>query len=131
MISAEQVHDDVDTILNTFESIGITENIWVGDGITNCLPRSTSRLEEILAKRDSFNGAGLAPFKVYAWTLDRSSTMKRYLQLGVDAIIVNYPSRMDAVVRNEFPNSLSLATRATDPWERIKASEAISPVTSK
>ena len=115
----------VDEILDTFDRLGIKENIWIGDGITNCLPRSTTRLEKILAKRDSYSGSGLAPFKVYAWTFDKKSSMRKYLQLGVDAIIANYPNRMKDLVEDEFHNSLSLATHATDPWERIKASEAI------
>ena len=118
----------VDEILNTFDELGIRENIWIGDGTINCLPRSTSRLEKILAKRDSYDGSGLAPFKVYAWTFDRTSSMRKYLQLGVDAIIANYPSRMKALVENEFHDSLTLATRATNPWERIKASEAFPPL---
>lgn len=117
---------DVDVILNTFESIGITDNIWVGDGITNCLPRDIKRLKTLLAKRDS--AAGLAPHKVFAWTLDTESTMREYLQLGVDAIIVNFPDRMKNVVENQFSDSLYFATSATDPWERIKASEAIPPL---
>ena len=117
---------DIDAILNTFAELGIRKNIWIGDGITNCFLRSTSRLKKIIAKRDSY-GVGLAPFKVYAWTVDKTSTMRHYLQLGVDAIIVNFPNRMKAVVKDEFHDSLFLATSATDPWERIKASEAITP----
>ena len=120
--------NDIDDILDTFEEIGITENIWMGDGITNCLFKPRTRLKEILAKRDSYTGSGLAPFKVYAWTVDSESTMREYLMLGVDAIIVNYPDRMKSLVTDEFTDSLFLATRATDPWKRIKKSEAVPPL---
>lgn len=121
-------NDKIDDILDTFKEIGFTKNIWVGDGITNCLPRSTKRLKEILAKRDSYAGSGLAPFKVYTWTIDKESTMRDHLMLGVDAIIVNYPGTMKSLVNSEFQDSLFLATRTTDPWTRIKKSEAIPPL---
>ena len=119
----------VDEILNTFEGMGITENIWVGAGNVNCLTMPIEKLRYALAKRDSYtDGSGLAPFKVYAWTVDRTSTMREYLQLGVDIIIVNYPGRMKALVTDEFHDSLVLATRPTDPWERIKESEVVAPL---
>ena len=120
---------DIEEILNTFEEMGITENIWIGDGITNCLlfTRDDTRLKEILNKRDS-NTSGLAPFKVYAWTADSTSDMRDRLQLGVDAIIVNYPNRLHALVTDEFRNSLYLAKRSTNPWKRIRAYEALPPL---
>lgn len=120
--------NDVDSILNTFQEIGITQNIWIGDGITNCLLRGTTRLEEILAKRDAYSGSGLVPFKVYAWTFDKTSSMRYYLQLGVDVIIANYPDRLESLVEDEFHDSLYLATRETDPFELITASEAFRPL---
>ena len=121
-------NNDVDEILQAFEEVGITENIWVGDGITNCLTKSDSRLKKILDKRDSYTNKGLAPFKVYAWTVDKISSMRYYLHLGVDAIIVNYPSRMLNLVKEEFHDSLFLATSETNPWERMKSSEVIPPL---
>ena len=122
--------NDVDEILQAFEEVGIRENIWVGDGITNCLTpfRSYSRLRKILDKRDSYISSGLAPFKVYAWTVDTQSSMRDLLHLGVDAVIVNYPSRMRSLVEEEFHDTLFLATDETDPWERIKASEVLPPL---
>ena len=122
--------NDVDEILNTFEEVGIRSNIWIGDGITNCFRplKSNSRLMKILARRDSYDISGQAPFKVYAWTLDKKLTMRELLQLGVDVIIVNYPDRLRTLVKEEFHDSLILATRATDPWKGIKASEVIPPL---
>ena len=32
------------TAKHTFDKFGIRENIWIGDGNTNCIPRFTSRL---------------------------------------------------------------------------------------
>ena len=119
---------DVDQILSTFEGIGIKEHIWIGDGITNCLPRSDNRLKQIVTKRDSHDGISLAPFKVYAWTVDKKSTMRDFLQLGVDAIIVNYPDRLQNIVEEEFHDSLFLATREIDPWKRLLSSEVTPPL---
>lgn len=117
---------EVDKIFDTFEEIGIKENIWVGAGSTNWSPIPiTERLKKLVAKRDS--GSEVAPCKVYAWTFDKASSMKYHLQLGIDVIIVNYPDRMYSTVTDRFHDSLFLATRATDPWKRIKQSEAIPP----
>lgn len=116
----------IDTILAAFQEVGIQENIWMGDGITNCLPLDNTRLIEILKKRDS--STKLAPLKVYAWTSDRTSTMREWLQLGIDAIITNYPNRLKTLVNEEFQNRLALADSNTNPWERIKASEAVPPL---
>ena len=115
----------IDVILAAFEEVGIQDNIWMGDGITNCLPMGNTRLIEILKKRDS--SSERAPFKVYAWTADKTSTMREWLQLGVDAIITNYPNRLKTLVNDEFQTSLALADSNTNSWERIKASEAVPP----
>ena len=117
----------IDDILATFEELGIRENIWMGDGITNCFTRNNERLIKILQRRDS-NSPQLAPSKVYAWTADKTSTMRTWLQLGVDAIIVNYPNRLKYLVNNQFKNSLVLADQNTNPWERIKAAEVVPPL---
>ena len=117
----------IDDILAAFEELGIRKNIWIGDGINNCLSRGNDRLIQVLERRDSFS-PGLAPFKVYAWTADQEDTMREWLQLGVDAIIVNYPDRLKNLVNNEFKNSLVLADSNTNPWERIRASEAVPPL---
>ena len=121
---------DINEILKTFEGLGIRENIWMGDGTANCLRpfRSDKRLKQIIAKRDSYDGTSLAPFKVYAWTVDKKSSMRDLLHLGVDAIIVNYPDRLQSVVKQEFHDSLFLATRETDPWKRLLASEVTPPL---
>jgi len=117
---------NVDDILHTFKEIGITENIWVGAGISSSLPNSiTEQLKTLVAERDS--DSAVAPCKVYAWTVNKASSMRYYLQLGIDAIIVNYPSNMNDTVVLKFHDSLSLATRGTDPWRRIKSTEAVTP----
>ena len=118
--------EDVDTILNTFKSIGIRENIWIGAGETSISPKAiTNDLKKLVKKRDS--GAGVAPSKVYAWTVDKTSSMRYYLQLGIDAIIVNYPDRMKNAVTDQFKDSLTLATPKNDPWKRVKSSQVMPP----
>ncbi len=116
----------VDEILQAFKEIGIKKNIWVGDGIINCIPRGTSRLERILAKRDEL-GSDVAPFKVYSWTIDNKKSLRNNLQLGVDAIITNKPAKLTKMIQEEFHDTLTLATQETNPWEQIKSSEAIQP----
>ena len=119
---------EIDDILAAFEELGINENIWMGDGISNCFNRGNERLIKILQRRDSATGRGIAPFKVYAWTADKKSTLREWLMLGVDAIINNYPSRLKEVVEGEFQDSLVLADNTVDPWMRIKKSEAVTPL---
>ena len=117
----------VDQILDALNSVGIFDNIWMGDGISNCFPRGNSRLEQILNRRDS---VGPGPAKVYAWTADKSSTMTEWLKLGVDAIIVNYPDRLANLVKGDFKNSLDSATRGTDPRKRITKCQVVPPIPS-
>ena len=116
----------VEETLQAFKEIGIEKNIWVGDGIINCIPRGTSRLERILAKRDEL-GSDNATFKVYSWTIDNKASLIEHLQLGVDAIITNIPAKLNNLIREEFHDTLTLATQETSPWEQIKSSEAIQP----
>ena len=119
---------DIDSVLAMFEELGIRENIWMGDGSSNCFPKSDDKLLKILEKRDSATVSGNAPFKVFAWTTDQKSTMRRWLMLGVDIVFTNYPSRLKEVVEGEFQNSLVLADNTVDPWTRIKSSEVVTPL---
>ncbi len=108
----------VDKILDAFAKIGIKKNIWVGD--INCIPRGTSRLERIIAKRDELESD--TAFKVYSWTIDNERSLRNHLQLGVDAIITNQPEKLANLIQTEFHDKLTLATQETSPWEQIKSS---------
>ena len=118
---------EIDDILAAFEELDINENIWIGDGISNCISRGNKRLIKILQRRDSATNNGIAPFKVYGWTADRYDTMRDWLMLGVDAIINNYPSRLKEMVEVDFKETLVLANKNVNPWKRIKSSEAVEP----
>lgn len=108
-------NEDIDVIRSAFEVVNITNQIWQGDGITNCLPRGISRLKEALRQRDELTFID----KVYWWTVDRKSTMRTTLRLGVDAMITNYPHRLVSVLKEEeFSNKFRLATYEDNPWTK-------------
>ena len=117
----------IDDILSTFEEIGIKKNIWVGDGIINCIPRGTHRLQRLLKKRDQ-SDSDTIPFKVYSWTIDNESSLKKHLQLGVDAIITNKPEKLRKLIEEDFHDTLTLATQEVNPWEQIQSSEVATPL---
>ncbi|XP_035213733.1 dermonecrotic toxin StSicTox-betaIB1i-like [Stegodyphus dumicola] len=111
-------NEDLDDIRNALKAIKLTDHIWQGDGITNCLPRGTTRLREALRRRDQ---PGLTYVdKVYWWTVDKMSTMRTTLRMGVDAMITNYPDRLVSVLaEEEFSGKLKLATFEDSPWQKL------------
>ncbi|XP_035234228.1 dermonecrotic toxin SpeSicTox-betaIIA2iii-like [Stegodyphus dumicola] len=122
-------NENLDYIRSALESVGVTHHIWQGDGITNCLPRGTRRLWEALRRRDLPSYKYIE--KVYWWTVDRMSTMKRTLRMGVDGIITNHPHRLIRVLEDdEFSSKLRLATIDDSPWQKysLRSSADISDV---
>lgn len=71
-------NENLDDIRSAYHSESIYSNIWQGDGITNCLPRGTSRLREALWRRDQSGDAFIN--KVYWWTVDKMATMRTVLR---------------------------------------------------
>lgn len=71
-------NEDLEYIRYAYEAVNISHHIWQGDGITNCLPRGTSRLREALWRRDQPGPTYVD--KVYWWTVDRMSTMRAVLR---------------------------------------------------
>ena len=43
-------------------------------------------------------------FVVNAWNIDEEKDMKKFLEIGVDAICTNYPQRLKMLMRKEFMN---------------------------
>lgn len=110
-------NEDLNSIRWALQSVKISEGIWQGDGITNCLPRGTSRLREAIQRRDQLGLTFIE--KVYWWTVDKMSTMRSTLRLGVDGMITNYPERLVAVLEeNEFSRRFRMATIHDNPWSK-------------
>ncbi|XP_023222755.1 phospholipase D Hl-PLD1-like [Centruroides sculpturatus] len=118
-------NEGLEVIRKTYEKLNITGSIWQGDGITNCLPRSSKRLLEVLKKRDSHIEWDSLN-KVYYWTLDKWSTMRYSLRVGVDGIITNYPHRFVYVLsEKEFSSTHRLATIEDNPWRKIHRTKKV------
>lgn len=122
--------ENVSTIYDALQRVGIVYRVWIGDGSQNCAPRAPStRIKEILAKRNTNPPAIRIPLtKVYAWTVNDESTMRQYLQIGVDALVVNMPDTLQNMIESELHESLSLASNETDPWQPIPDYEVAPPL---
>lgn len=101
-----------------YGALGISNNIWQGDGITNCLigMRPDNRLREAIDLRDSTKGY---VHKVYHWTIDLTSALETSLQNGVDGIITNHPERVNSLIRYAYSARYRLANQTDSPWEKI------------
>lgn len=111
-------NEDLDVTRSTYEYLNINDQIWQGDGITNCLPRGTSRLRRALWIRDRPGRTYIN--KVYWWTVDKMSTMRTTLRMGVDGLITNYPDRLISILKEEeFSGKLRLATYSDNPWKKF------------
>lgn len=94
---------------------GITNNIWQGDGLTNCanLVRGIERLKEAIKLR---NDRGHFR-KIYYWTVDIMYQMRAVVRLGLDAILTNQPKRVLQLLEEpEFKARYRLATHYDDPF---------------
>jgi len=101
---------------------------WYGNGRTSLLPEPRKvgqNLERALSLRDSRELCK----KVYAWTYSNKDSMKKYLELGVDGLIVDHmegfkhteigvKKAMEAIIEiNEGrPGALRLADRSDAEW---------------
>lgn len=114
------MNDDLNAIRRMYSKLGLTNNRWQGDGITNCLRsfRDDNRLRHAIRIRDS--GSGFIE-KVYDWTLDQTTHIRRSLRAGVDGIITNFPERVVAVMQEkEFKDKYRLATADDNPFSRVQ-----------
>ena len=85
-------------VVNTLQSLHTmaTSNIVYGIGISACAPASVIRDStlQIAALNKASGVSGLT----YIWTLNKKSSMKRYLPY-VQGIMTNYPADLDGVLR--------------------------------
>ncbi|GFV65960.1 dermonecrotic toxin LarSicTox-alphaIII1 [Trichonephila clavipes] len=113
------LNDDLNSIRRMYSRLGVTSNRWQGDGVTNCLRafRDDSRLRHAVRIRDS--GSGFIE-KVYDWTVDSTSLIRRSLRSGVDGLITNFPERVVSVLQEqEFKDRYRLATADDNPFSRV------------
>ncbi|CAB4002030.1 sphingomyelinase D [Paramuricea clavata] len=93
---------------------------WLSSGITNWSPKKY--LDE-LSSQVKYRDNGNYFSKVYAWSVDKKSTAKTYLEMGLDGLIMNFPGRMNeaiAEINKKKGQTMRLATLDDDPFELIK-----------
>jgi hypothetical protein len=92
------------------------DNLWEGDGLTNCLsPFHSGRLESLIKKRDDQSFETNVK-KVY----HLSQYLRESLRLGVDGIITNHPERLLEVLKEEeFSDKYRKANQSDNLWERV------------
>ncbi|KAM7314115.1 dermonecrotic toxin SPH-like [Ixodes scapularis] len=113
--------DSLEDIRDMYRELNISGHRWLGDGDTNCysflLP--TTRLEAAIADRKANNATSFVD-KVYFWTTDSKTTIRKVLRLGVDGIITNHPEYLSAIIEEEeFKKTLRLASTQDNPFMRI------------
>ncbi|MCJ7662844.1 MAG: hypothetical protein MUO24_01235 [Desulfobacterales bacterium] len=109
-------YDNPLKVQNFFEGIR-SERCCYGNGITAVLP------EEFGGPiRESLQKAILLKMRrhiikfVYIWTIDLKSSMRTYLDLGVDGIMTNHTSGLKEVLREKkYQSTFRLATRIDTP----------------
>nr|Q2XQ09.1 RecName: Full=Dermonecrotic toxin LiSicTox-betaIA1i; AltName: Full=Dermonecrotic toxin 3; Short=DT3; AltName: Full=Dermonecrotic toxin-like I; AltName: Full=LiRecDT3; AltName: Full=Loxtox i6; AltName: Full=P3; AltName: Full=Phospholipase D; Short=PLD; AltName: Full=Sphingomyelin phosphodiesterase D 3; Short=SMD 3; Short=Smase D 3; Short=Sphingomyelinase D 3; Flags: Precursor [Loxosceles intermedia]ABB71184.1 dermonecrotic toxin isoform 3 [Loxosceles intermedia] len=110
-------NEDLGEIRRVYQKYGIEDHIWQGDGITNCLPRGDYRLTEAMKKKNDPNYK--YTLKVYTWSIDKESSIRNALRLGVDAVMTNYPARVKSILReSEFSGTHRMATYDDNPWQK-------------
>jgi glycerophosphoryl diester phosphodiesterase len=85
-----------------------------GTGVSAC---GTGEFESAIGTAVSNSNAGAVSF-VYVWTLDKESSMRTYIDKGVNGILTNVPSRLVAVAKEK---GLTLAT----PTSRMPAATSV------
>ncbi|XP_023222769.1 phospholipase D LsSicTox-alphaIA1-like [Centruroides sculpturatus] len=87
---------DIQSTVETYNTLNITERRWKGEGNANCLPFSLSKLYYSILIRNLTSNKYLD--KVYLWTTDLKSTMRKALSLQVDGIMTNFPRKLNNVL---------------------------------
>ena len=93
---------------------------WLSKGLTNWSPNLF--LKELKA-RVEYRDNGNYFSKVYAWTVDKQKTALKYLNIGLDGIIANYPGRVNKAIAQFNENKsehqkIKLATLDDNPFRK-------------
>ncbi len=118
MASNEGVGIDEDNdskrVSEFFQELGIAQHTY-GNGIYayGIGPNVPHTVMNAVARRA--RGGHLK--MVYVWTLQDSDSMRNYMRMGVDGILVNNPATLREVLNEkEFSGNLRLATRTDRPF---------------
>nr|ANY30973.1 loxtox protein [Loxosceles similis] len=107
-------NEHLSSIRKALQRAGVTEHVWQSDGVSNCFARSTARLKKALRNRDSPGGY---INKIYYWTVDKYSTMRKAISLGVDGVMTNHPNRANFVLgEGAFRDKFRPAYYEDIPW---------------
>ena len=119
-ISLEKKLKDSDEKEKALKRLGVAPgHAWLSSGITNWVAKMY--LKELKAQV-SYREGGSYFSKVYAWTLDKQSTAEKYLNINLDGVIANYPSRVIKAIKEVnkkrgVGNRVRLATLDDDPFK--------------
>lgn len=78
------LNDPVNTIVSMWKRIEVIQNVWQGDGRTNCLSPfyNLGRLTKVIERRDERNDMIDDPIidKIYHWTIDLTHNLRASLR---------------------------------------------------
>lgn len=122
------MNEPIDKIIEMWKRLEIVNNIWQGDGRTNCVSPilNIKRLTQIIESRDN----DVYINKIYHWTIDLTASLRTSLRTGVDGIITNHPERIVNILQEkEFVNVIRLAKHSDSAWTKVEAMKK-SPISS-
>ena len=94
------LNDPVTSIVSMWKRIEVIDNVWQGDGRTNCLSPfyNLGRLTKAIERRDERNDMIDDPIidKIYHWTIDLTHNLRASLRLV---------PRLPVTFRSEYRNS--------------------------
>lgn len=85
---------DVTEVLKTL--IPLSKNRVYGTGITTAIPKTFYKQISQAVRNEKSSVIGLT----YIWTIDKDSSMKKYLELGARGILTNNPATLSALLQS-------------------------------
>ena len=120
-ISLEKTLEEPGEQEQALRELGVAPgHAWLSKGLTNWSPNLF--LKELKA-RVKYRDNGNYFSKVYAWTVDKQETALKYLNIGLDGIIANYPGRVNKAIAQFNENKsehqkIKLATLDDNPFRK-------------
>ncbi|XP_044167274.1 dermonecrotic toxin LlSicTox-alphaIII3i-like [Acropora millepora] len=120
-ISLEKTLEEPGEQEQALRELGVAPgHAWLSKGLTNWSPNLF--LKELKA-RVEYRDNGNYFSKVYAWTVDKQKTALKYLNIGLDGIIANYPGRVNKAIAQFNENKsedkkIKLATLDDNPFRK-------------
>lgn len=120
-ISLEKKLEEPDEQEQALRELGVAPgHAWLSKGLTNWSPNLF--LKELKA-RVEYRDNGNYFSKVYTWTVDKQETALKYLNIGLDGIIANYPGRVNKAIAQFNENKsehqkIKLATLDDNPFRK-------------